>query len=147
MLRIYPGVIFGLALFVTGQFYGLNRGRSRLLSLVIIMSAAVIGWRAALDIGYMHGKEFPMLTAGAVGALTVAIGLVAAWPIRRWIIFLLFVTIIGTAAGEIARLIWEAFPALGDDLWLLILFIEWQSMLMFAVAGAILWLGIAQSEA
>lgn len=136
-MQIYPGLILGLVLFAAGQFYHLNR-RFWPLSLVVITGASIIGWRAALDIGYVHGDPVPMLAAGALGAAIVALGLIEGWAIRRRIVFfLILVTLIGAAGGEIARWIWDLFPQLGDDIWTLILFVEWQALVMLAVATAI----------
>lgn len=93
------------------------------MSLIIITSAAVIGWRVAPDIDYAYGEPVPMLAVDALGALIVAIGLAAVWIIRcRVALFLILVCLVGAAAGEIARWIWGTFPALGDDLRVLILF-------------------------
>lgn len=139
-LKVYPGVIFGLVLFAVGQFYHLNRWRSWIYPLIIIMTATIVGWWVALDIGFAHGRPVPMLTAGALGALIVAIGLLGAWAVQRRIGgFLLLITIAGALGGQIAQLLWDFLPQLGDDLWTLILFIEWQSLVMIAIAVAARW--------
>lgn len=132
--RIYPGVIFGLALFAVGQYYQLGRSRPWIYPLMIIMAATIAGWRAALDIGFVHGKPVPMLTAGALGALITAIGLVGAWSVRKRMgTLLLLITVAGAAGGQIAQLLWDYLPQLGDDWWTLILFVEWQTLVMTAI--------------
>ncbi|MDZ7735783.1 MAG: hypothetical protein U5P41_06580 [Gammaproteobacteria bacterium] len=139
-LRIYPGVVFGLVLFAVGQFYQLNRRRSRAYPLIVIVAASIAGWWAAPGIGFVYGRPVPMLTAGAFGALIVALGLIGAWGVRKRIgSFLLLITITGALGGQIAQLLWDYSPQLDDDLWTLILFIEWQSLVMIAVAVATRW--------
>ena len=134
-LRIYPGTIFGLALFGLGQIYHLDRCRSRVYSLIILVVTSILSWQAALHIGFMYGKPVPMLVAGALGAVIVAIGLVGAWAVQKRVgTFLLFITIAGAVGGQIAQLIWDNFPKMGDDWWTLILFVEWQTLVMFAIA-------------
>jgi hypothetical protein len=71
-----------------------------------------------------------------MGALAVALGWVIAWKIRSGILKLV---VIVTLAGALGGGIFELVDAVFDDseeIWVLILFCEWQTILFAGIAFA-----------
>jgi len=134
VLKVYPGLVLGLSLFVVGRLNGLGEAVARPLSLLILLGSAVVGWRAAVDVGYMRAQPLGMLAAGGLGAGVLGLGLIWAWGVQaRRLAYLAIVTLTGAAAAQLFELVWGAFGRIGDQLWLLALFVEWQSIVMLNI--------------
>ncbi len=139
-LNVYPGLIVGLTLFALGRIHGLGEGVPRFLTLVILGIAGVAGWRAGVDIGYPHGGPLPMLTAGALGALVLALGVSLGWAVRRKTLpYLAVVTLTGAVAGQIFELVSDASPYMNEQVWMLALFVEWQTLVLLSIGLATVW--------
>jgi len=137
ILKIYPGLILGAALFIVVTKEKLRPGVKTFLPLIILMAACVIGWRLAVDVGYRHGSPYRFATAGAVGALSVACGMAWVWQIRNsnaLVRFVALITATGALGGWLFRVLHDETPTrLGDDLWTLLLFLEWQTILLLGI--------------
>lgn len=137
IVKIYPGLILGLALYLVHSNGKFNLNTKTLLPLLTLMAASVIGWRLAVDVGYQYGSPMRFTAAGALGALSVALGLVWVWSIRASSAILLFVIIL-TAAGAFGGWFFKTLHSgspvrLGDDLWTFLLFVEWQVILFASI--------------
>jgi len=137
VLQVYPGFVFGAGLFVAGRLARVDVARPWIASLAAIVLAGTASWRAAVDIGYMHGAPLPMLAAGALGGLVVAVGAVWAWRARRAVLTIVAAVLAGALGGQLADFLWDAFPGMGDDAWTLVLFLEWQTLVSVALALAV----------
>jgi hypothetical protein len=133
IVNIYPGLALGLALYLFGNKGSFNFRQQAILSVLILMAASVIGWRLAVDVGYQYGSPMRFTAAGALGALSVAAGLVWVWGIRATSaagLFILIVTAAGALGGWVFRALHGESPVrLGDDFWTFLLFVEWQVIL------------------
>ena len=132
----YPPVVLGIALFLCGICQGGISSRKPLLSLLALIIFCILGWRISIDVGYSLGGPAPFVTAGAFGAFVVAWGWLLAWgiPSRDWR-FILIVTCAGVLGGlvfQIADRIWS----MQEPVWELVLFSEWQGLLLAGIAIA-----------
>jgi hypothetical protein len=132
----YPAVVLGVTLYLCGIYLAGIQSRKPLLSLLALIIFCILGWRISIDVGYSLGGPAPFVTAGAMGALVVAWGWLLAWgiPARDWK-FILLVTLAGTLGGlvfQIADTLW----VMKEPLWELILFSEWQGLLLASIAIA-----------
>lgn len=136
-LKIYPGLILGIVLFLAGNNGKFKFKQKDILGVLTLIAASVIGWRLAIDVGYEHGSPWRFASAGAIGAFSVAVGLVWVWGIRSSNaigLFLILITAGGAFAGWFFRTLHDQTPTrLGDDLWTFLLFVEWQVMLMLTI--------------
>lgn len=131
LLKAYPGLVLGTALCFAGVRSGLISGRWRAARFLIAVAATVAGWRLAVDVGYQYGEPVPFIAAGALGALTAALGLLWPWSIRFRIAgFVLLVTASGAIGGMVFKTIVDLFPKMPEDVWVLVLFTEWQAIFM-----------------
>jgi len=133
-LDLYPGAAFGVCLFLAGQRAGYGKPRPWPQVFAATVLASTASWRLAVDVGYMHGGPLPMVTAGALGALIVAAAAVWAWRLaaRAWPV-LAATVLTGAIAAQGADLLWKAWPAMGDKAWTLVLFLEWQTLVLVAL--------------
>lgn len=142
LLKIYPGLVLGTALCFAGVLFGLVQESWRAARFVIIVAGTVAGWRLSVDVGYQYGEPIPYIAAGALGALTAALGLLWPWSIRfRVAGFVSLVTVSGAFGGMVFKAIVDLFPNMHEDVWVLALFTEWQSIFML---GA--WLAARRSK-
>jgi len=136
----YPAILLGFFVHAAGAHaIGMNYMR-RIPDLAILIVTSVLGWRLAVDVGYDLGGPMPFVNAGALGALVLALGAVLAWRIRaRALRFLAVATAAGTLGGLVFHFLdaWFIGNMHDDDLWILILFTEWQSIFMAGVALAL----------
>ncbi len=135
LIKVYPGLIFGTVLYAVGRHAALAPRRRHGLTFAIIVAATIVAWRAAVDIGYMHGRPWPMLAAGALGALVLALGLTWAWGWRRGVA-LAFCAIVVTGAlvAQAVQWVWDAYPAMDEVVEISLLFVGWQALVMLAIA-------------
>lgn len=142
LLQIYPGLVLGTVLCFAGVVSGLVRDRWRAARFLVVVAATVAGWRLSVDVGYQYGEPIPFIAAGALGALTVALGLLWPWSIRYRIAgFVLLITASGAFGGMIFKTIEDLFLSRHGDVWALVLFVEWQAIFML---GA--WLAARRSN-
>ena len=131
LLQIYPGLMLGAVLCFAGVLSGLTPDRWRAARFLVIVAATVAGWRLSVDVGYQYGQPLPFTAAGALGALTVALGLLWPWSIRYRIAgFVLLITVSGAFGGMIFKAIEDLFLNKHGDAWALVLFVEWQAIFM-----------------
>jgi hypothetical protein len=134
LIKFLPGLIFGAALYAVGRHAALAPPRPHGVTFAMLMAVGVGAWRAAVDIGYMHGQPLPMLAAGALGGLVLSLGLGWAWGWRRGMA-LSICAIVGTGAfvAQAVRWWWDAYPTLNDELEISVLFVGWQALVMLAI--------------
>ena len=131
LLEIYPGLVLGTALGFAGVLSGLVPVRWRTARFLVIVAGTVAGWRLSVEVGYHYGEPIPFIAAGALGALTVALGLLWPWSIRFRIAgFVLLITAAGAFGGMVFTAVVDLFPNLHEDVWVLVLFSEWQVTFM-----------------
>jgi len=134
--QYYPSVILGIFLFLAGRYVAHLKSFNQILSLIILIVFSSIGWRASIEYGHALGGPVPFVNAGIIGAFAVAIGWLLAWQIRTGIIKLI---VIVTLAGALGGGIFQLFNTLlsdSENLWVLILFCEWQTILFAGIALA-----------
>ena len=135
LIKIYPGVIFGTMLYAVGRHAALAPPRRHGITFMILVVASIASWRAAVDIGYMHGRPWPMLAAGALGALVLCAGVMWAWGWRRHVaLVMLSVVATGALVAQAVQWIWDAFPGMDETLEVSLLFVGWQALVMLAIA-------------
>lgn len=135
LIKIYPGVIFGTVLYAVGRHAALAPPRRHGVTYAIVVVASIASWRAAVDIGYMHGRPWPMLAAGTLGALVLCIGLMWAWGWRRQLAAVMCsVVITGALVAQGVQWIWDAYPDMDEALQVSLLFVGWQALVMLAIA-------------
>ncbi len=136
----YPGIVLGLALFGLGSFIGVQARDRRILSAVVLVVSSIIGWHLSIDLGFDKGDPLPFTAAGAIGAFSVSLGLLLAWPVIK--LRYLFVTVV-TLGGAIGGLIFRFTNKLVDDsaenLWVFLLFVEWQIIFLVGIWVAIVY--------
>jgi hypothetical protein len=131
LLKIYPGLVLGTALCFAGLRSGLIPERWRAARFLVAVAATVAGWRLSVDVGYQYGEPVPFIAAGALGALTTALGLLWSWSIRfRIACFVMLVTASGAIGGMVFMTIVDLFPNMPEDVWVLVLFTAWQAIFM-----------------
>jgi hypothetical protein len=132
----YPSVVLGIFLFLAGNYVAKLKTFNQILSLVILIVFSSIGWRASIEYGHALGGPVPFVNAGIVGAFAVAIGWILAWQIRAGSIRLIvIVTLAGALGGGIFQLI-DTLLSDSENLWVLILFCEWQAIVFASIALA-----------
>jgi hypothetical protein len=139
VIDYYPGVVLGFFLYVAGDLARIKSARG-FSALLILLAAGILGWRLAIEVGYDWGGPAPFVNAGALGALVLALGVLLAWRIRvRSLRFAAIVTAAGALGGLAFHFVdaWFIGHMQDDDLWVLILFAEWQSIFMAGVAIAV----------
>ena len=134
--QYYPAVVLGIYLYIAGRYVAHLKAINHFLSLIILIVASSIGWRTSIEIGHAMGGPVPFVNAGAMGALAVALGWVIAWKIRSGILKLVvIVTLAGALGGGIFELVDTVFDD-SEEIWVLILFCEWQTILFAGIAFA-----------
>lgn len=133
----YPAVVLGITLYLCGTCLGGLHSKKPLVSLLVLVIFSLLGWRISIDVGYALGGPAPYVTAGAMGAFIVAWGWLLAWgmPASRDWKFILMITLAGILGGlffDIAERIWT----MKEPVWELVLFCEWQTLLLAAIAVA-----------
>ncbi|HEY3486526.1 MAG TPA: hypothetical protein VGL10_00535, partial [Gammaproteobacteria bacterium] len=110
------------------------------VSFFILAVFSMIGWRLSMQVGYELGGPVPFVNAGALGGLVLTLGLLFAWRIRAgaWK-FAGIATATGTVGGLVFHFIDQYFIGAlqNDDIWILFLFAEWQTIFMMGVAIAL----------
>lgn len=135
----YPALVLGFFLYVAGDVAGIQPAR-RLPVLFILLAASIVGWRLAVEVGHDLGGPVPFVNAGVLGALAPALGALLAWRVRaRALPFVAIITAAGALGGLVFHLldVWLIGHMEADDLWVLILFAEWQGIFMAGVAIAV----------
>jgi hypothetical protein len=136
----YPGAVLGIFLYVAGAYVAGMKAAPRILALIIPIGASILGWRLAVQVGYDLGGPVAFVNAGTLGALVLALGLLLGWHIRAgtWK-FVLIVTAGGALGGLAFHFLdlWFIGSMENDDIWILILFAEWQSIFMAGLALAL----------
>lgn len=134
--QYYPSVVLGIFLFLAGRYVANLKSFNQLLSLIILIVFSSIGWRASIEYGHALGGPVPFVNAGIVGAFAVAIGWILAWQVRTGVIkLIIIVTLAGALGGGIFQLI-DMVLSDSENLWVLILFCEWQALLFAGIAFA-----------
>lgn len=127
LIRVFPGLVFGALLAVVGPRAGLAGQHAVLLPGLIVTLAAVGAWRAAVDWGYLHGRPWPMLAAGALGGGLLAVGLALAWRWRTGLWrTLLVMTLCGALVAQGVQWLWNLWPDMDENLRAGLLFVGWQ---------------------
>ncbi len=143
LLDVYPGVVLGLFLFFSGRYLANCSIPKPWSSLIVLLSAGIVGWRLAVKVGVEStiSESFIYAVCGIVGAACVALGLLYAWRIRSGIIPFVVITILsGALGGFIFRMVeWLSgmSSASNNVWWTLSLFTVWQSIFFAGVAVAL----------
>jgi len=133
-VKPYPGIVLGLSLFGLGYFIGAFQRSRSAITVLLLVAFSIAGWRLSIDVGYGSGQPLAFTAAGAIGALSVSLGLVLAWPIiRRRYLFVAVVTLGGAVGGLIFRFINELVSDSFESLWAFLLFVEWQVVFMIGI--------------
>jgi len=143
LLDAYPGGVLGLFLFFSGRYLANCSTSKPWSSLVVLLSASIVGWRLAVKVGVESAISEPFIYAvcGIVGAACVALGLLYVWRIRSGILpFIVITTLSGALGGFVFRMVeWLSgmSHASSDFWWTLVLFTVWQSIFFAGVAVAL----------
>ncbi|MBE9515382.1 MAG: hypothetical protein IME93_00240 [Proteobacteria bacterium] len=130
-MDVYPGVVLGLALFNLGRLTNLLSARPMGLSALALIILTSVGWRLAVDVAYDIGEPIPFVVAGATGAMFVSLGLLVSWKVTvNPVFFIVSITVSGAVGGFIFRFINAALGIGTNILWPLLLFMEWQLILV-----------------
>lgn len=134
LIKYFPGLIFGVALYAVGCHAELAPARARGVTFVMLVAIGIAAWRVAVDVGYMHGQPWPMLAAGALGGLVLGLGLLWAWGWRPGRLLALS-AIVGTGAlvAQAVRWWWDTYPAFNENIEIAVLFVGWQALVMLAI--------------
>ena len=139
-----PGLVLGIMIFLAGRYISDIAPRNTWLSPLILVLACAIGWFLAYEFGDSYYQEdFSFFGSGAIGGIFVAIGLALAWKLNRvWLVIALTVL-----AGILGVLMWYLVGGISDAfgfesdlfsiLWLIQLFVSWQSILLLAIGIAV----------
>lgn len=132
--NIYPGLVFGVFLFV---LHGRDKAQSTAqtaLALAICLASSVASWRLAVEI-YPYQAPLPFALSGLAGGFVVGLGCLILWRAKS----LPALGLIG-AAGLLGGLLFQAADrylyGYGESTWVLILLIEWQTLVLVAVGLA-----------
>ena len=137
VLQVYPGIVLGIFLYLCGMFIVHLPARHKIMTPTILMIAGAAGWRLAVDIGFDLGGPVPYVTAGIFGAFVVALGWLSAWKVRyNNVMFIVVVTLSGAIGGLIFQIADQYF-VMQEELWALVLFTEWQAILLTGIATAL----------
>lgn len=137
LIRVFPGLVFGALLAAVGPRAGLAGPHAALLPGLIVTLAGVGAWRAAVDWGYLHGRPWPMLAAGALGGGLLAAGLALAWRWRTGLLrTVLVVTVCGALAAQAVQWLWNLWPGMDENLRAGLLFVGWQVCVAAALGYA-----------
>ncbi|VAW65206.1 hypothetical protein MNBD_GAMMA09-3659 [hydrothermal vent metagenome] len=113
-----PGVIYGLALYISGILGQLIIGTNRRIgAFIALLTGSTIAWYAAikspdyLPLGSGAISLSQMVLAGFIGAFIISLALIYCWFIKQYrSYFILLITGIGTAVP----LLWYGLKAIGD---------------------------------
>lgn len=134
-IRIFPGLVFGLVLYAIGHHAGYAPPRRRAATATIVVVTSILSWRLAIDVGYMHGGPWPMLAAGALGGLVLALGLAWAWQWRRHVtLTVTAIALTGAFGAQCVQWMWNASPGMDERLQVSLLFVGWQALVMMVIA-------------
>ena len=141
--RSCPGIILGLTLAGLGHFLGVFPRHHRVVSALLLVVFTVAGWYLSVDIGFFNGEPLPYVVAGSIGGFCVSLGVVLAWRLeRRGSLLVAVVTAAGALGGLLFRITTGLAESITDDMWVLMLFVEWQLVLMTG-----LWFAMVRIEA
>ena len=136
-LKVFPGIIFGLALFLCGVWARAIPKSRRVWAGLLLLVFTIAGWRLPVELVAHLGDSFRYVFAGAIGSFVVALGLLAAWEApRNRVVFVILVTLSGTLGGLIFQLIPVGTFDINDKLKTLFLLVEWQTIVMLGVGFA-----------
>jgi hypothetical protein len=128
LLNIFPGLIFGLALWLVGRLIGLSR-RDLPTELPLIMLASVAAWRLAVRFGYFEGAWHHFEVAGALGASVLAFALFFIWRIQRFLPWMGLLVLAGALGGALFIAV-DLFINQNELLWVFLLFLIWQPLFL-----------------
>ncbi len=134
-IRVFPGLVFGLVLYAIGRHAGHAPRRHQAATSAIVVATSILSWRLAIDVGYMHGGSWPMLSAGALGGLVLALGLAWAWHWRRHVaLTVAAIALTGALAAQCVQWLWNVSPDMDERLQVRLLFVGWQALVMIVIA-------------
>ena len=134
VIDYYPAVLLGIFLYLAGYYLIYPGIKKQLVRLIILIIFSSLGWRLSINYGFTWGGPAPFVNAGALGAFMVSLGWVIAWKIRSDILrFILIITAAGAFGGLIFQMT-DAMLSTSEDLWIIILFTEWQLVLFIGIA-------------
>ncbi len=138
----FPGVIYGLALYITGILGQLISGTNRrIATLVALPTGSAIAWYAAikspdyLPLGSGMISLSQMVLAGFIGALIISLVLIFCWFIKQYRrYFILLITSIGTAVP----ILWYGIKLISNffhiDIPNFLFFALWQTILLIGAS-------------
>ncbi|MCG6872094.1 MAG: hypothetical protein LJE84_07365 [Gammaproteobacteria bacterium] len=133
---LYPGIVLGLALVLSGRRRGADRAPAA-WSWLWLPVFATAGWRFAVEVAYAHGDPLPFAAAGAAGALITALGLAMRWNTTAGALRLVVaLTVAGALAGQLFALVEAPLNTWNDQAWALVLFTEWQAIFFLTIGLA-----------
>lgn len=136
-LFFLPAVVLGAVISIAGRYISGLQFRHRWFGPVILIVACSIGWWAANVLMISLTPSFDSLSliewisAGGVGGLSLAIGLVLAWRLGRKRFTITVVTLAGALGGAVGGIF--DFDLVSPD-WL---YMVWQGILLLGIGIAI----------
>lgn len=146
-----PGVIFGLFLYIAGVSAKVIPSSRRIVGIVALVAASVVGWIYASKLGFnlvMYAPEgrsefFMFLTlslayviAGGFGALMVSIAVIWVWNItHRRLLFISLVTLSGALGSLVFRFV--DLLEIKDPAASVLIFAVWQGLVLGTAAVAL----------
>ncbi|MDG9671335.1 hypothetical protein ONV78_26615 [Hahella sp. CR1] len=104
-----PGGVLGAAICFGAWRRGWNAERKG-LRLLIVIAATILGWRLCFLFFISSWEVVSLALMGAVGACVTAVGVILAWRIRAWWIFLASFTLAGAAGGVVDFVLINSLP-------------------------------------
>lgn len=140
VVNYYPAVVLGVFLYLAGAYIARVNPGNRIAVLLVLIIASILGWRLAVEVGRDLGGPLPFLNAGTLGGFIMALGLLLGWRIRSGgLKFVMIVTAAGALGGLVFHFLdrWFIGHMETGEMWILILFAEWQSIFMAGAAVAL----------
>ncbi len=131
---LYPGAAFGVFLFALHGREVSAPARRQALNFALCLIASVASWRCAVLV-YPYQVPLAFVVSGAVGGLLVGLGCLAVWRSKS-LAALSFITLAGLVSGLIFQLIDRSLYSAGEDIWVLVLVLEWQTLVLVTIGLA-----------
>lgn len=137
VLDVYPGVVLALAFYWAMPPAQGTALLPRLIAVGCYLAGCIGGWRLAIEVAVRFTQTLPYVWAGLAGGAAVALACLLAWRRTRGAIATFAtITLAGGLGGAIFQGIDTRLHTLGEDFWVLVLLMEWQTLVLLAAGWA-----------
>lgn len=131
LMDVYPGVVLALAFFWAATPTRRERFLLHIPEIAWYFVGCIAGWRLAIEVAVRYTQSLPYVWAGFTGGALVAAACLLAWRRKEGaLVSFASITIAGGLGGAIFQWLDTPLHALGENVWVLALLVEWQTLVL-----------------